>query len=521
MPNSGRGGESTRAELRGERIPLAPPARALTPSEAELIERSPFRALGVSKALVRAVIEEGYTEPTPIQAQTIPELLLAKDLIGCAQTGTGKTAAFMLPLLQRLGQTRTEGEPRKIRALVLSPTRELASQISERAAAYSSHSGLQHAVIYGGVSQRAQERELRKRPELLVATPGRLLDLMQQGWVSLAGVEILVLDEADTMLDMGFIHAVRRIVAVVPSVRQTVMFSATMPQAIEALATSILKQPVRVSVTPAATAAETVDQRVYHVSRAQKRFLLERLLNDDPEAKTLVFTRTKRGANFLSGKLTQAGILAGVIHGNKSQSARERALSDFRTGKSRVLVATDVAARGIDVRGVSQVVNFELPNVPESYVHRIGRTGRAGAVGKAVSFCDPEERSLLRDIERLLRHPIPVSVDERMPEAHAPNPANGQSRNAAGGSHSGRQGSVGRGSKGQGRLAGQGRPGALSERKRNASGGRNEGGVKRAGGASRAGGGPARAGQAPGGQRSDRKRERREFSGRMRSTHQR
>jgi ATP-dependent RNA helicase RhlE len=357
----------------------------------------------LTPALVRAVLDEGYESPTPIQAGTIPCVLTGRDLLGCAQTGTGKTAAFVLPILQRLGASSLRG---RLRALVLTPTRELAAQIGTRAAAYGRHVGLRHSVIYGGVSQRAQERDLSRRPELLIATPGRLLDLFRQGLLDFSGIETLVLDEADTMLDMGFIHDVRRIVAEIPAQRQTLLFSATMPPAIEQLARTILKDPERVSVTPQATTAETVDQAVYFVAKADKRALLERVLANGIE-RALVFTRTKHGADRVAKQLVRAGIEAAAIHGNKSQNARERALEAFRRGTSPVLVATDIAARGIDIRGVSHVVNYELPDVAESYVHRIGRTGRAGASGRAVSFCDQEERPLLRDIERLIKKRIP------------------------------------------------------------------------------------------------------------------
>jgi ATP-dependent RNA helicase RhlE len=356
--------------------------------------------------LVRAINDEGYDKPTPIQTQAIPYVLEGRDLVGCAQTGTGKTAAFVLPLLQRLEGRR---EPGRIRALVLTPTRELAAQIAERASAYGRHTGLRNTVIYGGVSPRRQETDLARRPDLVVATPGRLIDLMQQGIVNLGAVEIFVLDEADNMLDMGFIHDVRRIVAKLPKARQTLLFSATMPRAIEELSKTILIDPVRVAVTPIATPAETVEQSVYFVAKSDKRMLLDRVLRTTPYERALVFTRTKHGANRVAEQLTKAGIEAAAIHGNKSQNARERALDAFRRGATRVLVATDIAARGIDVEGVSHVINFDLPDVAESYVHRIGRTGRAGATGVAISFCDREERSLLSDVERLIRRRIEVA----------------------------------------------------------------------------------------------------------------
>lgn len=379
----------------------APPAREISDAE---VAASPFTTLGLCAQLVRAVMQEGYTTPTPIQAQAIPRVLARHDLFGCAQTGTGKTAAFVLPLLQNLGCS----QPGKVRALVLAPTRELAAQISERANAYGRHLGLRQAVIYGGVSQRRQEDDLRRGAELVIATPGRLLDLMRQRLLDLSHVEILVLDEADTMLDMGFIHDVRQIVAATAKQRQTLMFSATMPHAIETLARNILKNPERIAVAPVATTAELIEQSVYFVDQFNKRALLQQLLSSSEMARTLVFTRTKHGANRISEQLTKAGIEAGAIHGNKSQNARERALDHFRRGKMPVLVATDVAARGIDVDHISHVINFDLPTVPEAYVHRIGRTGRAGATGRAISFCDREERGLLSDIERLIRRRIPV-----------------------------------------------------------------------------------------------------------------
>jgi ATP-dependent RNA helicase RhlE len=384
------------------------PARAVSNHSSEQVAGSPFTALGLAAGLVRAVLNEGYETPTPIQTETIPSVLSGRDLLGCAQTGTGKTAAYLLPLLQRLEHARPSGA---IRALVLAPTRELAAQIGSRVAAYGRHAGLGHAVIYGGVAQRAQERELARKPDLLVATPGRLLDLMQQRLIDLRALEILVLDEADTMLDMGFIHDVRKIVATIPKQRQTLLFSATMPGPIEALSRSILSDPIRVSVTPQTMTAETVEQEVYFVGKPDKRLLLERVLAKAGVERALVFTRTKHGADRVAKQLVRAGIEAAAIHGNKSQNARERALDAFRRGKTNVLVATDIAARGIDVQGVSHVINYDLPNVAESYVHRIGRTGRAGAVGQAISFCDQDERRLLVDIERLIRKRIPVSTD--------------------------------------------------------------------------------------------------------------
>jgi ATP-dependent RNA helicase RhlE len=374
------------------------------------IDASPFRALGLSRPIVRALIAEGYTAPTPIQAEVIPHALAGRDVLGLAPTGTGKTAAFVLPTLEALAASERNG---RIRALVVTPTRELAAQIAERVSAYGRHQGARYAVVYGGVGQRGQEIALSRSPEILIATPGRLLDLMQQGLVRLDGVTHLVLDEADRMLDMGFIHDVRRICAAIPSKRQTLFFSATLPSDIQALVNGMLVDPARVSVTPEVTTAEKVAQSVMFVPHRQKRAVLERMLQKDGVERALVFTRTKRGANRLSEDLERAGIQSAAIHGNKSQGQRERALEGFRRGTTRVLVATDVAARGIDVDGISHVFNFDLPNVAESYVHRIGRTGRAGAAGQAVSLCDPiVERSLLLDIERLIRQRLAVVAED-------------------------------------------------------------------------------------------------------------
>jgi ATP-dependent RNA helicase RhlE len=371
----------------------------------------PFSSLNLIEPLRRALAAEGYARPTPIQERAIPYVLEGRDLLGCAQTGTGKTAAFALPLLQRLAAERTDP---KVRALVLSPTRELAAQIGERIAAYGKHLDLRHAVIYGGVSQFHQVRALRPCPAVIVATPGRLLDLCAQRLIDLSHVEILVLDEADRMLDMGFIHDVKRIVAMTPRSRQTLFFSATMPPDIVSLAKSILNDPVRVDVAPAVKTAETVKHSVYFVARPHKRALLVHLLEDPAIERALVFTRTKHGASRIAGQLERASIRSGAIHGDKTQGARERALADFRAGTTRVLVATDIAARGIDVDGVSHVVNYDLPAAAESYVHRIGRTGRAGASGIAFSFCDDEERPLLTSIERLIGAKIAVVSDHPM-----------------------------------------------------------------------------------------------------------
>ena len=360
---------------------------------------SSFSQLEIIEPIRRALHTEGYSVPTPIQAQAIPLLLAGRDLLGCAQTGTGKTAAFAIPILTRLAGTARREGLRGPRALVLAPTRELASQIGESFATYGRHLPLRHVVVFGGVGQKPQVDGIRRGAEILVATPGRLLDLMQQGHVRLDGVEALVLDEGDRMLDMGFIQPIRRIVAAVPRQRQTMLFSATLPPDIVALASGMLHNPATVSVTPTASTAEKVSQWVLHVQTNNKRNLLAEVLRDRAMARVLVFTRTKHGAEHLN----RGGVCTEAIHGNKSQSARERALAGFKKGNVRVLVATDIASRGIDVDGITHVINFELPNEPESYVHRIGRTGRAGAAGIALSFCDPSERTFLRDIERLTR----------------------------------------------------------------------------------------------------------------------
>jgi ATP-dependent RNA helicase RhlE len=377
----------------------------MTEAIEQAVAASPFTALGVSSPLVRAVLDEQYSQPSPVQTEVLPHALQGRDVLAAAQTGTGKTAAFVLPILQHLSATRLP----YVRGLILTPTRELASQIAERAETYGRYLEVRHAVIYGGVNQRRQEIALEAGPDLLVATPGRLLDLLQQKLVHLEHVTHFVLDEADRMLDMGFVHDVRRIVALLPKKRQTLFFSATIMPAIETLARSMLLDPIRVSITPTVTTAETIDQSVIFVPQAQKRPLLETMLRDASIARALVFTRTKHGANRLSEQLDRAGIGSAAIHGNKTQGARERALDGFRRGTTRVLVATDVAARGIDIEGVSLVVNYDMPNVAESYVHRIGRTGRAGASGRAISFCDSGERSLLVDIERFIRRRLPVT----------------------------------------------------------------------------------------------------------------
>jgi ATP-dependent RNA helicase RhlE len=366
-----------------------------------------FAALGLRDPILRAIVTEGYTTPTPIQVQSIPFVMQGRDLLGCAQTGTGKTAAFALPLLHRMsepGQTRRRGP----RVLALVPTRELAVQIAESFGVYGRNLSIKCTVVFGGVSQGAQVAALRRGVDVLVATPGRLLDLMSQGCVPLEDVETLVLDEADRMLDMGFIDPIRRIISKLPSKRQNLLFSATMPPPIATLADQILRNPAKVSVAPVATTVDTVSQWVLFVRQSDKRALLREVLRDPALTRAIVFTRTKAGANRVTRDLEASGVSAEAIHGNKSQNARQKALGAFRDGQVRVLVATDIAARGIDVDGISHVINFELPNEPESYVHRIGRTARAGASGVALSFCDAAEKTYLRDIERLTRSRISV-----------------------------------------------------------------------------------------------------------------
>jgi ATP-dependent RNA helicase RhlE len=368
-----------------------------------------FADLQLIEPLLRALRTEGYTEPSPIQAQTIPHLLDGRDLLGCSQTGTGKTAAFALPILQQLVEHKSQGAPH-IRVLVLSPTRELASQIGDSFRAYGKFTAIRQATVFGGVNQNPQVEQLRRHPEVLVATPGRLLGLIEQGFIKLNRIEILVLDEADRMLDMGFIHDVRRIIAMLPKQRQTILFSATMPADIQSLADSVLNNPVNIAVTPVASTVEIIQQSIFFVEKRDKPALLQHLLKDKTIKRVLVFTRTKYGANKVAQQLNKSELPAEVIHGGKSQSAREHALASFKTGKARILVATDIAARGIDIDEITHVINYDLPNEPESYVHRIGRTGRAGAAGTAFSFCDEEEREYLIDIERLTQQHI-----ERVP----------------------------------------------------------------------------------------------------------
>src|SRR4051812_6339149 len=372
---------------------------------------SSFSDLPLIEPIARALRADNYTVPTPIQAAAIPPLLAGRDLLGCAQTGTGKTAAFAVPILQRLAGDRRPAPRRGARVLVLAPTRELALQIGDSFGAYGRHLGLSRAVVFGGVGQNPQVAALARGIDVLVATPGRLLDLMGQGHAKLDALEVLVLDEADRMLDMGFIRDIRQIVATLPARRQTLLFSATMPRDIAELADRMLRDPIKVAVSAPATTAENVDQWVLFVERENKRHLLAEMLKDPAMTRALVFTRTKHGANRVAEQLARMQVRAAAIHGNKSQGARQAALESFREGSTRVLVATDIAARGIDVDGITHVVNFELPNEPESYVHRIGRTARAGARGVALSFCDREERGYLRDIERLTKQQLQVVAD--------------------------------------------------------------------------------------------------------------
>lgn len=371
-----------------------------------------FESLNLTPALLRAIRSEGYTEPTPIQIQTIPHILKERDILGCAQTGTGKTAAFALPILQLLAETKTD-QARHVRALILSPTRELALQLGDSFRTYGKHTGLKSTVVFGGVGQNPQVQALKNGVDVLVATPGRLLDLMGQGLVNLRRVEILTLDEADQMLDMGFLPSVRQIINALPKERQNLLFSATMPPEISHLADQILKDPVKIFVTPPSTTVEQIQQSLYFVGRRDKPALLRHLLQGRDLKRVLIFTRTKHGADNLMKKLKNE-VEGAVIHGDKSQNARERALNDFKNNKIWVLIATDIAARGIDVEGITHVINYDMPNPPEVYVHRIGRTARAGTNGVAISFCDPEEVNYLMDIEKLTRIRIPV-VEEGNP----------------------------------------------------------------------------------------------------------
>ena len=422
-----------------------------------------FNDFGLAEPILRALAEEKYVTPTPIQAQTVPLAMQARDVIGIAQTGTGKTAAFALPILNHLYTKRLRPAQKSCRVLVLSPTRELSGQIADSFRAYGRHMRpLAVELAIGGVPINRQVRGVSRGVEVLVATPGRLLDLINQRALSLNQVEVLVLDEADRMLDMGFIHDIKRVVAMLPKERQTLFFSATMPQEITRLADSMLRDPARVAVTPQATTVERIEQRVILTDKAAKPALLAELLKSEPVERVLVFTRTKHGADKVVRSLEKAGFLAEAIHGNKSQNQRERVLADFRSGKLRTLIATDIAARGIDVDGVSHVFNYDLPNIPESYVHRIGRTARAGADGIAISFCDHEEAAFLRDIERMIRMSIP-STNRRTGGRPNPVPQQAEAR------HGGRPHNRGNHQQ-RGHGGGHGRPGNNGHRSKGGNG---------------------------------------------------
>jgi ATP-dependent RNA helicase RhlE len=383
-----------------------------------------FAALGLAESLLRALAGADYRSPTPIQSRAIPPLLEGRDLLGIAQTGTGKTAAFALPLLQKLSEDRRPPMPRTARALILAPTRELATQIADSIRVYGRHTGLRHTVIMGGVSQRAQVKATERGVDILIATPGRLIDLVDQRRVDLRRTGYLVLDEADRMLDMGFIRDVRKLIALLPDDCQSALFSATMPKEIARLASEILDDPVRVEIAAKSVAVDRIDQRVHHADSGAKRRLLSELLADAALSRVIVFTRTKRGADRVAKHLAADGVRVAALHGNKSQSSREKALDSFRDGRTRVLVATDIASRGIDVDDVTHVINYELPNDAESYVHRIGRTARAGASGVAISFCDPSERKQLQGIERLIKRQIAVVGEGPRPDERGETAAN-------------------------------------------------------------------------------------------------
>jgi ATP-dependent RNA helicase RhlE len=380
-----------------------------------------FNKINLIKPLQKALVEEGYKTPTPIQEKAIPIILSRKDLLGCAQTGTGKTAAFALPILQILSTEKNSG-PRKrtIRALIITPTRELAIQIGESFSAYGKHTGLKNVVVFGGVHQRIQTSKLVAGVDILIATPGRLLDLMNQNYILLHNLKMFVLDEADRMLDMGFINDVKKVIAKLPAKRQSLFFSATMPPEIVKLARTILVKPVKVEVTPESSTVEAIKQSLYYVEKPEKKKLLVHLLKDPSITSALVFTRTKHGADKLVRILHKAKILAEAIHGNKSQNSRQRALSNFKTNKTRVLVATDIAARGIDIDELSHVINYEIPNISETYIHRIGRTGRAGLDGVAISFCDSEEKAYIKEIIKLIGIPIPIVEDHPFVSSEVP-----------------------------------------------------------------------------------------------------
>ena len=374
-----------------------------------------FKALGIIEPILQALNDKGYTEPSPIQKQAIPAVLTGKDLMAAAQTGTGKTGAFLIPILQKLSTNGIPVRANSVRTLILTPTRELAAQVHESARFYGKHLKLRYTVVFGGVSINPQMMQMRSGTDILVATPGRLLDLVSQNAIKLNQVEILVLDEADRMLDMGFIHDIKRIMKLLPQKRQNLMFSATFSPEIRALTKGILHDPIEIDVSPRNTTAENIKQIIYTVEKGHKITLLSKLILDQSWKQVLVFSRTKHGANKIVEKLEKSGILALAIHGNKSQSARTKALSSFKEGSITVLVATDIAARGLDIKELPHVVNFDLPNVPEDYVHRIGRTGRAGCNGEACSLVSPDEKDLLRDIQRVIKMDIPVLANAGYP----------------------------------------------------------------------------------------------------------
>ena len=409
-----------------------------------------FSSLGVAEPILRALAAENYTHPTPIQTKAIPALLAGRDLLGIAQTGTGKTAAFGIPLLQTLSVGHVPPQPKQAKALILAPTRELAVQIEESLRSYGRFLNLRMTVILGGVNQNTQIRNMSKGVDILVATPGRLLDLVQQKQVRLDGVTHFIVDEADRMLDMGFIRDVRKLVAYIPKQRQSMLFSATMPEDIARLVHEMMNNPERIEVAPQGKTADRIAQSLYFVPMPQKRQLLSELMKDVALNRVIVFTRTKHGANRVAEHLTKTGVVAEAIHGNKSQNARQRALDLFRTGKARVLVATDIAARGIDIDDISHVINFELPNEPESYVHRIGRTARAGGEGVAISFCDASERGYLKDIERVIRmkiplvaHDLPDLTEEQKRQAEEPRRPHGHRHGKPGHKPGGARGTAG------------------------------------------------------------------------------
>lgn len=437
----------------------------------------PFQKLELIEPILKALKTEGYTTPTPIQQQAIPVVLKGRDLLGCAQTGTGKTAAFAIPILQELYLDGHDHKShRAIRSLILTPTRELAVQIGDSFTAYGRHTGLKHTVIFGGVSQHSQTEALKRGVDIVIATPGRLLDLMNQGYVKLQGLKIFVLDEADRMLDMGFITDIKKIIPKLPAKRQNLFFSATMPPEIRKLADSILDEPVTVEVTPPSSTVDAIEQSIYYVNKGDKTKLLLHLLKDKSIERVLVFTRTKHGADKVVKTLQREHVHAAAIHGNKSQNARQAALNNFKNGKLRVLVATDIAARGIDVDNLTHVINFELPNVPETYVHRIGRTGRAGLSGVAISFCDAEEKAYLKDIHKLIKKTLPVVETHPYPmgkhEVNAPFEAPGKNHGHHYGSGGGHKHSSMGGNK-------QGGSHSNSPAKKHSGGGSSGGGAKK------------------------------------------